>query len=488
MNAVRLPALVVIITLITGAFIFQVQTEEEVSQSKETLAYSELSFGLPLEETSGDVWFCLGPTNKLDGVDDQIISITNLSSTGTEGLKWTISDSEGSVAERAIQVEGKSQLEILTSQEKDTAKYVGVTLEAPTGDILVEQYLEATDYSGLDQGFCGTTTSSSWVVPWGTTERPGAKQTLLLYNPFQATAVADLLFVGDQGLRETLDSQGIVIPGRSVVAYELTERIPDAPLLSSYVEVRTGQLVVSGLSIADGTAPSGIKGLSIVSGSPAIGGDLFLPGSDGEQTPGAVVIVNPSQLVVEGELVVRPGDSDLFVEPFGFVLRSGQRQVIELSDHSRLEGIGPYSLYIRSLDNPNLSASYIERSLSNAVSENSEEATTAGLDVLPAVGYGATNWLTKVLGSPGSPAKLTIFNPSLKSIAAINLWTEDEVTLPDSFELDPGDRATLDLEVSVLIGVESSSPVIVITEWFGPEGRTSDYGISLEDTVSSIQR
>ena len=488
MNAVRLPALVVIIALIVGAFVFQVQTEEEVSQSKEPLAYSELSFGLPLEETSGDVWFCLGPTNKLDGVDDQIISITNLSSTGTEGLKWTISDSEGSVAERAIQVEGKSQLEILTSQEKDTAKYVGVTLEAPTGDILVEQYLEATDYSGLDQGFCGTTTSSSWVVPWGTTERPGAKQTLLLYNPFQATAVADLLFVGDQGLRETLDSQGIVIPGRSVVAYELTERIPDAPLLSSYVEVRTGQLVVSGLSIADGTAPSGIKGLSIVSGSPEIGGDLFLPGSDGEQTPGAVVIVNPSQLVVEGELVVRPGDSDLFVEPFGFVLRSGQRQVIELSDHSRLEGIGPYSLYIRSLDNPNLSASYIERSLSNAVSENSEEATTAGLDVLPAVGYGATNWLTKVLGSPGSPAKLTIFNPSLKSIAAINLWTEDEVALPDSFELDPGDRATLDLEVSVRIGVESSSPVIVVTEWLGPEGRTSDYGISLEDTVSSIQR
>ena len=488
MNAVRLPALVVIIALIVGAFVFQVQNEEEVSQSKEPLAYSELSFGLPLEETSGDVWFCLGPTNKLDGINDQTINITNLSLIGTEGLKWTISDSEGNVAERAIQVEGKSQLEILTSQEKDTAEYVGVTLEAPAGDILVDQYLEASEYSGLDRGFCGTTTSSSWVVPWGTTERPGAKQTLLLYNPFQATAVADLLFVGDQGLRETLDSQGIVVPGRSVVAYELTERIPDAPLLSSYIEVRTGQLVVSGLSIADGTAPSGIKGLSIVPGSPEIGGDLFLPGSDGEQPPGAVVIVNPSQLVVEGELVVRPGDSDLFVEPFGFVLRSGQRQVIELSEHPRLEGIGPYSLYIRSLDNSNLSASYIQRFTPNPISEDSEVATSTGLDVLPAVGYGSTYWLTKVLGSPGNPAKLTIFNPSLKSIAAINLWTEDEVTLPDSFELDPGDRATLDLDTSVLIEVESSSPVIVITEWEGPEGRTSDYGVSLEDTVSSIQR
>ena len=58
MNAVRLPALVVIIALIVGAFVFQVQIEGEVSQSKEPLAYSELSFGLPQEETSGDVWFC----------------------------------------------------------------------------------------------------------------------------------------------------------------------------------------------------------------------------------------------------------------------------------------------------------------------------------------------------------------------------------------------------------------------------------------------
>ncbi len=488
MNAVRLPAVVVIAALIVGAFVFQAQTEEEVLQGRETLAYSELSFGLPAEEKSGDVWFCLGPTNKLEGINNQIINISNLNSMITEGLQWTISDSEGNVAERSIQVKGKNQLEILTSQEKDIAEYVGVTIEAPVGDILVGQYLEATEYSGLDQGFCGTTTSSSWIVPWGTTERPGAKQTLLLYNPFQAVAVADLLFVGDQGLRETLDSQGIVIPGRSLVAYELTERIPDAPLLSSYVEVRTGELVVSGLSIADGNAPSGIKGLSITPGSPEIRSDLFLPGSDGTTIPGTVVIVNPSEVTVEGELVIRPGDSDLFIEPFGFVLRSGQRQAIELSEYPRLEGIGPYSLYIRSLDSPNLSASYV-RSFSNLVSsEDSEITATTGLDVLPAIGYGATYWITRALGSPGNPAKLTIFNPSLKSIASVSLFTQEEMTLPDSFELDPGDRATLEVESNGLIEVDSSSPVIVVAEWSGPEGQTSDYGVSIEDTVISIER
>ncbi len=488
MNAVRLPALVVIAALVVGAFVFRVQAEEEISQGEKPISYSELSFGLPQEEASGDVWFCLGPTNKLAGINDQIINITNLSSAVTEGLKWTISDSEGKVIERAIQVEGGGQLEILTSQEKDTAHYVGVTVEAPTGDVLVDQYLEASEFSGLDQGSCTTATSSSWIVPWGTTERPGTKQTLLLYNPFQAMAVADLLFVGDQGLRETLDSQGVVIPGRSIVAYELTERIPDALVLSSYVEVRTGQIIVSGLSIADGSSPSGTKGLSIVSGSSEIGGDLFLPGSNGETPPGVVVIVNPSEATVEGELVVRSGDPDLFVEPFGFVLRSGQRQTIKLSEHSRLEGIGPYSLYIRSLDNPNLSASYVQGSSMDSLFEESSDATATGIDVLPAIKYGATYWLTEVLGSSGSPGKLTIINPSLKSIASINLFTKDEIALPDSFELDPGDRATLELDTRVLIEVESSSPVIVVREWLGPEGMTSDYGISVEGTVVSIER
>ena len=87
MNAVRLPAVVVIAALIVGAFVFQAQTEEEVLQGRETLAYSELSFGLPAEEKSGDVWFCLGPTNKLEGINNQIINISNLNSMITEGLQ-----------------------------------------------------------------------------------------------------------------------------------------------------------------------------------------------------------------------------------------------------------------------------------------------------------------------------------------------------------------------------------------------------------------
>lgn len=488
MNAVRLPALVVVIALLVGAFVFGAEEEKERSIDRVPIAYSELSLGISNKEVSSDVWFCVGPTNKLSGISNQVITISNLGPDLTEGLRLTISDTEGNSTERAIQVEGQGYLEILTSQERDTSSYVGITLEAPQGGVLVEQQLEALDFSGLDKRSCVTTTSSSWIVPWGTTERPGTQQTLLLYNPFQATAVADLLFVGNQGLRETLDSQGIVIPGKSVVAYELTERIPDSALLSSYVDVRTGQLIVSGLTVADGSSPSGVKGLSVTYGSPEIGGDLFLPGSDSGTNPGSVVVVNPSDLPVEGELVVRPTDPDVFVEPFGFVLRAGQRQVIELSEHSRLEEVGPYSLYIRSLDNSNLAASYIRQLSNEQITESTSSASTTGLDVLPAIGYGSTYWLIEVPGTLGNPAVVTIFNPSLKSISSINLWANENLPLPDSFELDPGDRAQLEIDAEVLLGVEASSPVVAVREWSGPEGWTSDYGISIEDTVVSIER
>ncbi|MAT36492.1 MAG: hypothetical protein CL420_00480 [Acidimicrobiaceae bacterium] len=491
MNAVRLPALVVVAALVVGAFVFKTQEKEESLQVADPISYSELSFGSSVEEVSGDVWFCVGPTNKLGGIDEQVITITNLRPEITEGLKLSVSNSDGSLTERSIQIEAQGVLEILTSQERDTASYVGVTIEAPQGGVLVEQQLQATDFSGVDQRPCVTTASSSWIVPWGTTERPGTQQTLLLYNPFQATAVADLLFVGNQGLRETLDSQGVVIPGRSIVTYDLAERIPDTALLSSYIEVRSGQLIVSGITIADGTAPSGIKGLNASYGSPEIGGDLFLPGSDGETFTGSVVIVNPSESAVEGELVVRPTNPDVFVEPVGFVLRAGQREEIRLSDYTRFEGIGPYSLYVRSLDNPSLSASYIRQFSDQEVSIESTDSSissTTGLHVLPAIGYGSTHWFLNVSGSSGNPAVVTLFNPSLKSISSVTLSTEQDMNLPDPFELDPGDRATLQIDTTALIEVGSSSPVIVVREWLGPEGWVNAYGVSVEDSVVAIER
>ena len=93
-----------------------------------------------------------------------------------------------------------------------------------------------------------------------------------------------------------------------------------------------------------------------------------------------------------------------------------------------------------------------------------------------------------VSGSSGNPAVVTLFNPSLKSISSVTLSTEQDMNLPDPFELDPGDRATLQIDTTALIEVGSSSPVIVVREWLGPEGWVNAYGVSVEDSVVAIER
>ena len=50
MNAVRLPALVVVIALLVGAFVFGAEEEKERSIDIVPMAYSELSLGISNKE------------------------------------------------------------------------------------------------------------------------------------------------------------------------------------------------------------------------------------------------------------------------------------------------------------------------------------------------------------------------------------------------------------------------------------------------------
>ena len=60
MNAVRLPALVVVVALLVGAFVFKAQDKQENSRVDDPISYSELSFDSSAEKASGDVWYDSG--------------------------------------------------------------------------------------------------------------------------------------------------------------------------------------------------------------------------------------------------------------------------------------------------------------------------------------------------------------------------------------------------------------------------------------------
>ena len=197
MNAHRMPALVVLVALLLGSSALAVTDPEERHDDRPTAAPSAMA----LAGESSDLWFCLGPTIALDGVDHRVVEMASISAGPTDG-RVIVVDDRGRAVERAFRLDAGDRLEIRPGRFVPGSAFAAVTVEVPGGAVVVGQRIEG---DGVDQRPCLTRTSDSWLVPWSTTARPGNRTWLLLHNPFPASAVADLRFVGDIGRRETLD-------------------------------------------------------------------------------------------------------------------------------------------------------------------------------------------------------------------------------------------------------------------------------------------
>jgi hypothetical protein len=326
------------------------------------------------------------------------------------------------------------------------------------------------------------------VVPWSTTARPGNRAWVLLHNPFRAAALADLRFVGDIGRRETLDSQGIVVPGRSMVAYDVTERIADSSVVSATVDVRVGRVVVARLQASDGSGPRATRGLDLAPGVPELATRAFIPGvgtgavSTGSLGAGAsVVVVNTGVETVEAEVVVRTGEEVTGLEPWRLVLRAGQRHVVDLDD-GRLEGVGAFGVEVRTLDGRPIAASVVQRFGGDGVS------VEGGLAVRPAVAVAARGWVVDLDDRYGATADvLAVMNPASEGIATIEvkvLAGTAPAGVARSVELAPGTQVSFDLAGGppVVLAVESTAPVIVSIHSRTGEGATASFAVAVAGT------
>ena len=407
-----------------------------------------------LDRRSTALWFCTGPTAGLAEVDARIVEVVGISASPTEG-RVTVVDETGRAVERAFRIDPGGRLEVSPGQFVSGAAFAGVTVEVRGGAAVVGQTLSGPD--GMDRRPCTTRAADAWVVPWSTTARPGNRAWVLLHNPFRAAAVADLRFVGDIGRRETLDSQGVVVPGRSVVAYDVTERIADSAVVSATVDVRVGRVVVARLQVSDGSGPMATRGLDLAPGVPEAATRVFVPGfaRTGEAADGgAVVVVNTGVETMEAEVVVRTAEQDHGVEPWRLVLRSGQRHVVDLDD-GRLEGIGPFGVEVRTLDGRPVAASALYRF-----------GEAGGLSVRPAVAVAARGWVVDLGERYGSTTDvLAVMNPAIEGIATIGvkvLAGTAPASVVRSVELSPGTQVSFDLGAGppVVLAVESTAPVI----------------------------
>ncbi|HCV36513.1 MAG TPA: hypothetical protein DF783_06270 [Acidimicrobiaceae bacterium] len=491
MNAVRYPALVVLIALVVGATLFATSATPVGNATLLPPLHSALS----TTPDSGDLWFCVGPTVDMDGINERIVTLTSISDEATLG-RVSVIGNKGADVERAFQLEPGRSIEIRPGLFVPGALFAGITVEVPGGRVLVEQRItggrnddEATPGigTGVDESPCGTITSASWQVPWATTAEPGNRAVLLAYNPFRAPAVADLRFIGDLGRRETLDTRGVVVAGRSLAVFDLNELIPNSSVVSASVDTRVGQLVVARLQVTslpttESGTTVGSTGLAVTPGLPETSDRLFLPGVSRERDiTSSVVVMNPGEDATELEVLVRPESVGTFVEPWRLTLRGRQRQVVDL-DSGRIADIGRFAIEVRSLDAVPLAASLISRPV--------EGASSAGLSVLPAVGAAATDWMVHLTG-PADQALLVVSNPGETTIATVRLsllgaaWPSD---IPDLYEIDPAGHVDVELGTAIsaeaTVLVDSTVPVLAVMRRNNPSGRSSSFGMAIAGTQS----
>ncbi len=93
-----------------------------------------------------------------------------------------------------------------------------------------------------DTDVCINRVSSEWIIPFGSTGRD-ACYFLLIFNPFQNTAIVDIKLSTDDGIRNPYD--GLVIPSTSTLVVNVSEKVVRRQHFSTHLTTRVGKVAVS---------------------------------------------------------------------------------------------------------------------------------------------------------------------------------------------------------------------------------------------------
>ncbi|MCA1825072.1 MAG: DUF5719 family protein, partial [Frankia sp.] len=234
---------------------------------------------------------------------------------------------------------------------------VAATAAGPlAGGLEAEQVSRGVDglHRGLANVRCETTATDSWFV--GGSTRPGAETELILVNPYDDPALADVDVLTPSGPALAPSARGIGIPPRSRVVQPLAAFAPDVRALAVHVRVRAGRVSAA---VRDSRARGRIP----------LGAD-WVPRVDGPSPDVVVAGIPPGN----GERLLYlavPGDDDTTVSveltrtdgqyvPTGFDeidVPAGQVRVVDLT---KALDEAPATIRVRSDTVPVLAGAYVE--------------------------------------------------------------------------------------------------------------------------------
>lgn len=325
---------------------------------------------------------------------------------------------------------------------------------------------------------CATASSDSWFFAGGDTQR-GATETLVLFNPFDDLATADVTFLTPDGFRRPQPTQGLAVPGRTVVLIDVGEVQNRRSDLGAVVTTRSGRLVAwrhqsfdgTGPELADGAPP---KGVSLALGAPTPLTRFALPTAvTGSGVAPRIVLANPGVTTATVRLTFAVDDPASTGQPPATTveLLSGAVEVLDTDELRQVASGVSFSVSGRVVRG---GAVVAELWLGG-----SEPASGHGAFAAPAFGLSARSWIAPV--GLELPVLDQLGIDSAGRSARLRLWVivdgeRRRITLPEQASTVPANgRVTIDLAAlleghpGAAVELRSSSPVTVSRLQTGPD-------------------
>lgn len=195
---------------------------------------------------------------------------------------------------RQVPVPARATQEVSLGFAGTTA--VAAIVESRHGGVVAQQRVTGGDSQTI--AACATAASTSWYFAGGDTQK-GATEVIALFNPFDDLATADVTFLTPDGFRRPQATQGLAVPGRSVVLVDVGAVQNRRSDLGAAVTTRAGRLVAWRHQVFDGSGPkvgggAPPRGVSLALGSPTPLTRFALPtASTGQGVEPRILIANP---------------------------------------------------------------------------------------------------------------------------------------------------------------------------------------------------
>jgi hypothetical protein len=485
-KVVRLPALALVPGLLALALLYDAGQEPDLGGTPSLALAPE-----PAVAPAGaprSTWFCAGGT--ADELAPHSVVITN---TGEEQrqARVTVVGPKGVdpvEIDRVVPAGGALDVDLgaeLRTAVPEATGAVSAVVEVDGGEVVVDHVVSGL---GTDRSPCASSASGVWYVPYGSTARPGARQLLVLFNPFVSDAVVDLRFATDNGVRDPGQGEGLVVAGRSSMLVDITDSVTVSQVVAATVTARTGQLVVDRLQQFDGSGENGFRGLAVGGAQPAAATTWFVPGIRLEGVRRELLVVqNPGDQRAEVDVELLAHDPSVFLEPFALSVRPGQYATLALDSVVPLQAAGLEDVHVvvRSGNGVPVVVNRVA-----AVPETPPDAEAATSAVVPGVTVMAgvvAPARRVVVGAPlvpgGSGSRLFVLNPSPDTIvtATITLLDAGVRTALPAVEIAPRGTAVVDLdelaEGPVSVVIDASAPVVAARESVGITSRSIAPGV-----------